>query len=99
MKPNLSKIILIVWSVISLVYIIFITWTDFKTKEMAQAYQTGESDTVSQIIKQAQSEDCQSFTVYNSSGKVQLVNAQCLPQQQNQTQGQTSVPNIPAVKK
>ncbi len=84
MKSNVTKTILIAWSIVSLIYIIYITWTDFKAKEEAQAYQAGAINAIDQIIKQS-SGGCQTFTVHDESNQVQLVNAQCLPQQ-SQTQ-------------
>ncbi len=85
MKNNLLKTILISWSIVSFVYIIYITWNDFKVKEVKVAYQAGITKTLNQIIKQTQSVGCKPITIQNNGKKLELVNAQCLPSNKTDT--------------
>lgn len=74
------KVVLIVWLVIASGYVVFSMWNDFKFNFQQKVYQTGVSDTVNNLIKQATDEKCQPFEVYNGEKKVQLISISCLQQ-------------------
>ncbi len=80
MKKTVFYVIVVVYIVLSSVYIIYTMWQNFKTKYATAAYEQGRSATVSQLIQQAEDETCQPFTVYNEDKNVQLINVACLQQ-------------------
>jgi len=84
-KENIIQTLLIVWATVSIIYIGYITWTDYKVKGITQAYQAGKADTVNGIIKQSEDAKCQAFTIFNGDMKVELVATNCL-QKAPQTQ-------------
>jgi hypothetical protein len=86
-KSSVLLIVLLVWLVFSLIYIGYDVWTDFKVGQMNQAYQQGRVETVNNLINRA-NKDCQPFSVNSGENKVDLINVQCLQQQQGNAQQQ-----------
>lgn len=79
-KGNIFKIILCVWIILSVVYIGYDLWSDFRTKAINQAYLAGKNDTISQLFKEAERPECQPISVYNNEKQIQLINVTCLKQ-------------------
>lgn len=75
--------IAILWLVFSLVYILYDIWSDFKTKELnqayQQAYQQGKVDTINALIQQAKS--CQQVPIYSGDTQIQIIDTSCLKAQ------------------
>jgi hypothetical protein len=75
-KKNILIIIVIaIWLVFSLGYIIWDIWSDFKINQITKAYQAGQTDTINQLIKEA--ELCQPFSVFNNEKQIQLLKTDC----------------------
>lgn len=72
------KLAIILWLVFSIGYMCWDIWSDFKIKSINQAYQTGRTDTVSQLITQAENKECQPFSVFSDQKQIQLINTACL---------------------
>ncbi len=75
-NKNISKIILIIWVIFSIGYICWDIWSDFKLKEMNQAYQQGRVDTISTLIEQAG--QCNAIPVSSGTTTIRVVNVDCL---------------------
>lgn len=79
---HIIGIALLIWAIFSAGYIIWDIWTDFKEKQLTQVYQQGRVDTIDEVIKQAQS--CQPFPIFSRQTQIQLINVDCLNQQNQQ---------------
>ncbi len=79
-KKTILCVLIITWIMFSITYIVFDVWSDFKDKQLTQAYRLGEADTINQLIKEAGNEKCEPFFVYNNDANVQLINIECLKQ-------------------
>ncbi len=66
------------WIIFSVSYIVWDIWSDFRIHSINQAYQSGRTDTISQLINQAENEACQPFSVSDGERRVQLINVACL---------------------
>ncbi len=53
-------------------------WSDFQVGFLNQAYQAGRTDTVNQLMTQAENTSCQPFSVFNDDKQVQVINVACL---------------------
>lgn len=77
---SVTKIILMVWIVFSVVYIALAEWQRFKVF----IYDRGVTEAVARVIEQAQR--CQPFPVYADGVTVNLVNVDCLqPEKKSET--------------
>lgn len=79
-RGNILKIILYTWIILSIVYIGYDVWSDFKTNTINQAYLAGKNDTISQLFKEAEKPECQPITVTNNEKQIQVINVACLQQ-------------------
>lgn len=70
------RIIIFLWIIFSLVYIFHDIWSDFKLRQLTQAYQQGKADTINELLRQA--EKCDPFSVFSGEKQVQLINVDCL---------------------
>jgi len=62
-KKLILNILLIIWISFSIIYIAYDLWSDFKLKELNQAYQQGRIDTINSLIQQA--EKCEPISVFS----------------------------------
>ena len=76
---SIFVIILLVWAIFSLIYIGYDVWSDFKSQQINQAYQSGRVNTVNNLINRA-TKDCKPFTVNSNDKKVDLIRVKCLQQ-------------------
>ena len=83
---KLIRLILFLWVVFSVIYIGFNSWNNFRYTLTMNGYQQGVTDTVDQLIQQAENKECQSFHVYNKQDKkdIELINKSCLTKAQPQ---------------
>lgn len=79
-KSNILRIILYSWVILSIAYIGYDVWLDFKTNTINQAYLAGQGDTITQLIKEAEKPECQPINVSNNEKQIQLINVACLKQ-------------------
>ena len=94
-RQDVVKTVLIVWFVATTGYVAFDLYAGYKIRGMQQAYKDGYATSVDDLIKKAESSQCQPFEVQKDGKKTQLVNGQCL--QQGQQSGQSSAqPSTPA---
>jgi hypothetical protein len=75
-KKIIFKLVIFFWIVFSVVFILYDVWSDFKTKELNQAYQSGGTDTVNYLIQQAK--NCQVVPVRSGDTQIQVVDTSCL---------------------
>ena len=73
------KIVLLVWVIFSILYVGYTQYNYFRKFVADSAYQKGLSDAVTQIIQHAQK--CEAFPISIDNQGVQLVNVECLKQQ------------------
>jgi hypothetical protein len=74
-KKNIMHLVAALWIVFSLVYIFYDIWSDFKLKELNQAYQQGRVETINALITEA--EKCQPFPVFSGEKQIQLIKTDC----------------------
>ncbi len=80
-KNMFQKIWIIVWIILSVLYIWYDVWSDFKVNMMQSSYQKWVTDTLGQVI--AESEKwCTWFDVNLVDKKATLVNTKCLESSQ-----------------
>jgi hypothetical protein len=77
-KEEVGKTLIIAWFIIATLYVGYDFWSDYKIKGINAAYQAGVADTINQILDKSNEGQCQSFEIYSGDKKSQLVNAQCL---------------------
>lgn len=75
-KKLILNIIIIVWIVFSVVYIFYDFWSDFKLKELNQAYQQGRVDTINELIEQAKK--CEPIPIFSGEERIEVINVDCL---------------------
>ncbi|MEW5907864.1 MAG: hypothetical protein AB1643_01640 [Patescibacteria group bacterium] len=75
-KKIISHLIVLIWIIFSLIYIVYDVWSDFKSKQLNQAYQQGKIDTINTLIKEA--EQCNPLPVFSDEKQIQLINVSCL---------------------
>lgn len=76
-KKQIWNIVIVLYMVISLGYILYTAWSNFKINYGQRSYEQGRQDTVQQLIQQATQPDCKPFTVYADQKQVQLQNSDC----------------------
>jgi hypothetical protein len=81
-KIPISKIILILWLVFSVLYVGWNEWSRFKAYVMQGSYNQGVSDAVAKVIEESKS--CKAFPVNIGESKATLVNVDCLKPQAEQ---------------
>lgn len=77
-KQHIWRTVCIVYIVLSLLFIGYTVWTNFKLRYAQQSYEAGQRATIEQLITQAQGTDCQPFSVYTDTQEVKLINVDCL---------------------
>lgn len=79
-KKNILTFLLVLWMIFSIGYIGWGIWTDIKTAIIKQSYQQGVSDTVNQLIQQAEDNNCQLIHIFNQEANkdIQLINTTCV---------------------
>ena len=88
-KKDIIKTILIVWIIAATGYVAMDVWNDYKIKGIQAAYQQGQKETIAQVINQAKNGQCQPFDVSDGENKIQILDASCLAQTQ-----QNNLPTI-----
>ena len=83
-KGTLVTTILAVWALFITTYAIRDIWMDYQVQGVQQAYNTGIEETFLQIIDQTQKSECQVFSVHLGEREAKLLNAECLPEEQEQ---------------
>lgn len=86
--PGTFQAILVVWLVVSAIYITNDMWKNGVNNTYQLGFQAGTQQTVAQVI--AQSQTCQPFNVFVGETKADLINVACLEQlaaQAAQSQG------------
>ena len=88
-KPiNLSTYFIAAYILISLVFILFTLWNDFKINVIQNSFNSGYAASVRQIMNEASKPECKPFTVFESEKRTELINIACLKQAISQTQVQ-----------
>jgi len=95
-KKSITYIVLVIWVVFSVLYVGFdvAVWTSktiYKNGQRAalqQAYNTGRSEAVKQVIQEAQK--CQSFPVNVGKISTNLISVECLQAAKQATEAKTS---------
>jgi len=77
-KLTITLIVLIVWAVVSVIYVANDYWKDFKMSQMQAAYSSGSTQTISQIVKKAKT--CEPINLYTEEKEVNLIDVACLQQ-------------------
>ena len=80
-KQDVIKSVVLLWIVASVAYIGYDTWRDYQIRGIQQAYQSGATDTIKQLLDKSQATQCKE-TVPVSLGdtKVEFVDVKCLQQ-------------------
>lgn len=97
-KKNIKQTVIVVYIVLSLGFIFFTLYNNFKINIIQKSYTTGytkgqqdaEVTTVQKIIKQAENPDCKPFQVYIDTRKVNLMNISCLQTETKTSKTETS---------
>jgi len=96
-KQNIIKAAVLIWIVGSIVYIGYDTWSDFKTREVQQAYQLGFGECTKQIFDKIQSSQCkQSIEIISEGNSAEVVETKCLQQQAPTNQPQQGSAQTPS---
>ncbi|MBI4209133.1 MAG: hypothetical protein HY538_05430, partial [Deltaproteobacteria bacterium] len=77
-KQLLLKIVLVLYVVLSLVYISVDAWGSFRTNTIERSFAQGRREAILQLIEQ--SEKCQPVSVFADEKQAQVVNVTCLQQ-------------------
>ncbi|KKR17954.1 MAG: hypothetical protein UT48_C0045G0003 [Parcubacteria group bacterium GW2011_GWE2_39_37] len=77
-KQIILKSFLIFWLVIATGYIIFDLYSRYQVSLLRQAYNAGLTDTINNVIRQAEESKCQPFDAYSGEKKVSLIDVKCL---------------------
>jgi len=77
-KQLIFKTLLIIWLVIATGYILFDLYRRYQVSLISQAYNAGLTDTINNVIKQAEESKCQPFDAYSGEKKVSLIDVKCL---------------------
>jgi hypothetical protein len=83
-KQDVFKTVVIIWFVATTGYVVFDLYTGYKIQGMQQAYQTGYTTAVDDLMKKSEESQCQPFEAQKDDKKIQLVNARCLQQSGSQ---------------
>lgn len=104
-KQDIIKSAVLIWIVVSVVYIGYDTWRDYQIRGVQQAYQAGLTDATKQIIEKSNAGQCKEpVAVSLGENKIDFIDVKCLQQPaaqgQQGAQGQTTAPApAPAPKK
>lgn len=79
MKVNVKKAALIAWFVVSVLYIAYDIYSDFRINFINVAYQNGATDAYTNIVTEA-NKWCSGFSVSAGDKKVDLISVSCLQQ-------------------
>lgn len=85
-KQLLLKIILVLYVILSLVYISVDAWGSFKANTIERSFAQGRREAILQLIEQ--SEKCQPVSIFADEKQAQVVSVACL-QQSNPQQAQS----------
>lgn len=95
-KTSKAMIALMVWWAISFIYIAYSMYMNFQYSVMQSSYMQWKTDTITELLKQAENKECQPFNVYSQDKKIDLINVACLQQWQNQqVQEAPNKPEVP----
>jgi len=75
-KKTILHLFVFLWIVFSITYIAWDLWSDFKNIQILNAYERGRTDTINQLIQEA--EKCQPFPVFSAEKEIQLISMDCL---------------------
>ena len=78
-KATVVFIILIVWTVFSLIYIIVDAWRDFQINQLQQAFNQGSASAITQIF--SRTENCQPVNLFSGDQEINLIRTDCLKQE------------------
>jgi len=81
-KVSIIPVVLLIWALSLTVYAVNDIWTDYKTQGVQKAYDLGKEDVVLEIINKTKESDCQIFSLVLGDREANLLNAECLPQNQ-----------------
>lgn len=81
-KKLIGQVLLLLYVLVSMGYIAYREWQDFRLVYAQASYERGRQDTVSQLLEQAANPNCQPFTVFNNQNQIQLVNTVCLTEKE-----------------
>lgn len=98
-KKDVIKTVVIIWFVAATGYVIYDQYIGYKVRGMQAAYQQGIADTTKQIFDKSQADQCkQPMELTLGDSKLQLIDVNCLKQQQPQAgaQGQPAPASINA---
>jgi len=79
-KEEIGKMILMIWFVVATVYMGYDIWDDYKVIGVQKAYNQGIEDMTVRVIDEVGKRGCEPVEIYAGEKKVQIANAQCLPQ-------------------
>ncbi len=82
-KNILIYVIIWIWILISVVYIWWDVYSNFKTDIIENSYIAGQNDTINTLIQQGQT--CQIIEVAIDDKIVNLINVDCIQTENNQT--------------
>jgi hypothetical protein len=90
-REDFIKTIVVIWVIVSVIYIGNDIWSDYKVKGLKDAYQSGLSDATKQIFEKSQSGQCKESVQLNvGENKLELIDVKCLQQQSGSSMaGQT----------
>ncbi len=77
-KKTAIGIVVVLYIAISLGYILYGQWQDFRADSAQRSFLEGRALTIEQIIQQAEDENCQPFFVFSDDKRVNLINIDCL---------------------
>ena len=77
-KRFIIHTVLIVWVVFSLGYIAVDQYNDFKLGVLNNAYMSGRTESVNELISLIKNESCEPINVSNGSEGVRVIDIQCL---------------------
>lgn len=77
-KKHIFPVIVICYIIVSLTYIGYDMWNNFKFQYSQQSFLQGQQAVIEQLVTQAQDPACLPFPVYAGDTEIQLVNTACL---------------------
>ncbi len=80
-KISISKTLLILWLIFSILYVCWSEWSRFRFYVMQNSYNRGIEDAVGKVIQEAKA--CKAFPVNVGDQKATLVDVDCLKQAEN----------------
>jgi hypothetical protein len=90
-RNDIVKTLMIVWFVATTGYVIADLYIGYRVRGIQAAYQNGYASSVSDFVKKLQDNKCQPVEIKkNENEKIQVIDVQCLKQQQEQQGPQNS---------